>query len=116
MREGEGKFFARILSSFRLAITWPERPASYADDALTPSGLLGGRERERENISCTPPRLALIISGQTKKSIFSECERMEMSNFTRAIYFICRINAITVMIRATLEREFYVLRNNLIYE
>lgn len=76
----------------------------------------GGRERERENISCTPPRLALIISGQTKKSIFSECERMEMSNFTRGIYFICRISAITVMIRATLKREFYVLRNNLIYE
>lgn len=100
-------------SSFRLAITWPERPASYADDALTPSEPGGGKERERIYLA---PRLALIISGQTKKSIFSECERMEMSNFTRGIYFICRINAITVMIRATLEREFYVLRNNLIYE
>lgn len=115
MREGEGKFFARNPRSDSPLPGPRDQPAtlmmlSHRRD------FWGGRKRERENISCILPRLALIISGQTKKSIFSECERMEMSNFTRAIYFICRINAITVMIRATLEREFYVLRNNLIYE
>lgn len=47
----------------------------YADDALTPSGLLG-RERERIHHS-RAPRLALIISSGQTKSIFFRMEKRE---------------------------------------
>lgn len=80
MREGEGKFFARNPRSDSPLPGPRDQPATLMM-LLHRRDFWGEREKEREKIYLLPHHLcfALIISGQTKKSIFSEWRECQIS-------------------------------------